>query len=94
METTRKLIRKQSLEKLYNTLSANRKVFAPVVASDKQIEYRYNPGFDEVTFDHIRSTLSVKNIVFPRVENLFYYTNARTESTITEIDINNIPLHN
>jgi sulfhydrogenase subunit beta (sulfur reductase) len=91
METTRKLIRKQSLEKLYNDLSSSRKVYAPVVAADKQIEYRYNPGFGEVTFEHIRSTLSVKNIVFPKVENLFYYTNTKTESTITEIDFNNIP---
>jgi sulfhydrogenase subunit beta (sulfur reductase) len=91
METTRKLLRKQSLEKLYYALAANRKVYAPVVAADKQIEYRYNPGFAEVTFEHIRSTLSVKNIVFPKVENLFYYTNTRAESTITDIDMNNIP---
>ena len=91
METTRKLIRKQSVEKLYNALTANRKVYAPVVAADKQIEYRYNPGFAEVMFEHIRSTLSVKNIVFPKVENLFHYTNTRTESTITDIDVNNIP---
>jgi sulfhydrogenase subunit beta (sulfur reductase) len=91
METTRKLIRKQSLEKLYTALTANRKVYAPVVAPDNQIEYRYNPGFADVTFDHIRSTLSVKNLVFPKVENLFYYTNAKTESTITDIDTSAIP---
>lgn len=91
METTRKLIRKQSLEKLYNILSADRKIYAPVVAQDKQVEYRYNPAFSEVTFDHIRSTLSVKNVVFPKVENLFHYTNSKTESTIADIDLNKIP---
>jgi sulfhydrogenase subunit beta (sulfur reductase) len=91
METTRKLIRKGSLEKLYNNLSANRKVYAPVIAADKQVEYKYNPAFQEVTFDHIRSALSVKNVVFPKVENLFYYTNSKTESTIRDIDINKIP---
>jgi len=91
METTRKLIRKQSVEKLYNALIAKRKVYAPVIAADKQIEYRYNPGFSEVTFDHIRSTLSVKNIVFPKVEDLFHFNNAKNESTITDIDMNNIP---
>jgi sulfhydrogenase subunit beta (sulfur reductase) len=91
METTRKLIKKQSLEKLYNLLNAGRKIYAPVVAADKQVEYRYNPAYADVTFDHIRSTLSVKNIVFPRVENLFFYTNSKTESTITDIDINKIP---
>jgi formate hydrogenlyase subunit 6/NADH:ubiquinone oxidoreductase subunit I len=91
METARKLIRKQSLEKLYNNIAANRKVYAPVGKADKQIEYRYNPGFAEITFEHIRSTLSVKNVVFPKVENLFYYNNARTESTIRDIDLNKIP---
>jgi formate hydrogenlyase subunit 6/NADH:ubiquinone oxidoreductase subunit I len=90
METTRRLLRKQSLEKLYNLLSANRKVYAPVIAADKQVEYRYNPVFADVTFDHIRSTLSVKNVVFPKVENLFFYVNAKTESTITDIDLNKI----
>lgn len=91
METTRKLIRKQSVEKLYNSLTANRRVYAPVVADNRQIQYRYNPRFSELTFEHIRSTLSVKNIVFPKVENLFHYTNTKTESTITDIDLNNIP---
>lgn len=91
MENSRKLIRKQSLEKLYNNLSVSRKVYAPVVAPDKQIEYKYNPGFSDVTFDHIRSTLSVKNVVFPKVENLFYYTNSKTESTVKDIDLNSIP---
>jgi sulfhydrogenase subunit beta (sulfur reductase) len=91
METIRKLIRKQSLEKLYSKLSSTRKVYAPIVASDKQVEFIYNPCFADITFDHIRSTLSVKNIVFPKVENLLYFTNTKTESTITDIDLSKIP---
>jgi ferredoxin len=90
MENTRKLIRKQSLEKLYGKLSSDRKVYAPVNAADK-VEFRYNPAFGEVTFDHIRSILSVKNIVFPKVENLLYFTNSKTESTIKDIDLSKIP---
>jgi sulfhydrogenase subunit beta (sulfur reductase) len=91
METTRKLIRKQSLEKLYNNLSGSRKVYAPVTATNKQVEYKYNPPFADVIFDHIRSTLSVKNLVFPKTENLFIFTNNRTESNITDIDLLKIP---
>ena len=91
METNRKLIRKQSLEKLYNHLSAESRVYAPVTGADKQVEYKYNPAFADVTFEHIRSTLSVKNVVFPKVENLFYYTNSKTESTITDVDVEKIP---
>jgi hypothetical protein len=91
METIKKLIRKQSLEKFYNNITANRLLYAPVIKADKQVEYRYNPGFAEIAFEHIRSTLSVKNVVFPKVENLFCYSNSRTESTITDIDLGNIP---
>ncbi len=91
METIRKLIRKQSLERLYNSLAASRKVYAPVLRADRQIEYRYNPGFAEITMEHIRSTLSVKNVVFPKVEDLFYYSSSKTESTIHDIDRNRIP---
>ncbi|MRR22189.1 hydrogenase subunit beta [bacterium] len=91
METTRKLIRKHSLGKLYDSISAARKIYAPVTASDGQTGYRYNPPFDEVTFEHIRSTLSVKNVVFPKVENLLLFTNSRTESTIRDIDTATIP---
>lgn len=90
METKHKLIRKESLGKLYSHLSEERKIYAPVRASDGKVEYRYNPGFSEVTFDHVRSTLSVKNLVFPKVENLLYYSNTKAETTVTETDINKI----
>ena len=91
METTKKLIRKQSLGKLYTKLSESSKIYAPVVAADKQVEYKYNPDFSEVTFDHIQSTLSVKNVVFPKVENVLFYDNEKTESTLTDVDLNKIP---
>lgn len=90
METILKLIRKESLEKLYNHLSGQSKIYAPVKTSDNRVEFIYNPSFIDVTFDHIRSTLSVKNLVFPKVENLLYYSNTKSESIITEVDTNRI----
>jgi sulfhydrogenase subunit beta (sulfur reductase) len=91
METTRKLIRKQSLEKLYSQLAASRRVYAPVPKKDGQVEYQYNPAYAEISYEHIRSVLSVKNIVFPKVENLFYYQTTKTETSIKDIDLNHIP---
>lgn len=91
MEAARKLIRKQSLEKLYLSLLSKRKVYAPVVGAKNQVEYMYNPGYEKVTTDHIRSTLSVKNLVFPKVENLFFYTSNKTQSTITDISLYKVP---
>jgi hypothetical protein len=90
METTQKLIRRESLEKLYIHLSDQRKIYAPVKTSDGRVEYRYNPGFANVIFDYIRSTLSVKNLVFPKIENLLYFSNTKTETKTEEIDINKI----
>ncbi|HLN21161.1 MAG TPA: 4Fe-4S dicluster domain-containing protein [Bacteroidales bacterium] len=90
METSKKIIRKDSLEKLYNQLSGAIKVYAPVQAGNK-VEFRYNPSFQEITFDHTRSTLSVKNLVFPKVENLMTYTNSKTESSVGDIDLEKLP---
>lgn len=90
MERTLKLIKKESLKKLYNHLTGHYKIYAPVKSSEQKVEYRYNPGFADVTFDHVRSTLSVKNLVFPKVENLMFYINTKTESAITEVDTNKI----
>lgn len=85
MENISKLIRKESLEKLYCILSDRGKVYAPV-SNGTQVEFRYNPGFNEVIFDHIRSTLSVKNLVFPKIETLISYTNSKTESIVSAPD--------
>jgi hypothetical protein len=90
MEKTLKLIKKESLEKLYSHLSGQGKIYAPVKTTGNKVEYRYNPAFSDVTFDHIRSTLSVKNLVFPKVENLLYYSTTKTETTVTEVNVNKI----
>src|SRR5512147_1126907 len=85
MEKISKLIRKESLEKLYCILSDSGKIYAPV-SNGTQVEFRYNPGFNDVKFDHIRSTLSVKNLVFPKIETLLSYTNRKTESIVSAPD--------
>lgn len=91
MEVTRKLIRKESLQKLYNSLATGRKIYAPVMVGDKEVEYNYNPPYEKVSYEHIRSVLSVKNVVFPKVENLFQFTSTKTDNSITEIELDKIP---
>ena len=91
MESAVRSIKKDSLGKLYSELLSEYKIYAPVCTDEKATEYRYNPPFSEVTLEHIRSNLSVKNLVFPKVETLFSFTNSKTESSIQEPDIENIP---
>lgn len=86
-----KKISRQSLDKLYNDLKSQGRVYAPVKGADNRIEFRYNPESGDVVFDHIRSTLSVKNLVFPKVENLFSFTNSKTESSIIPVDPEKVP---
>lgn len=91
MEKIRKIIRKESLSVLYAHLSGMGRVYAPVRNSSGKVEYRYNPEYKEVTYDHIRSVLSVKNLVFPKVENLMYYTDSKTETKMDEVDPSRAP---
>ncbi len=91
METTRKLLRRESLGKLYNHLLKDKKIYAPVFADENKVEFRYNPDFTDVTFDYIRSAMSVKNVVFPKIESLLSYTNNKNESIVMSPDLDKIP---
>ncbi len=91
MEKIVKLIRKESLPGLYAHFMEKCKVYAPVRSSSGKIEFRYNPEFPDVTFDHIRSVLSVKNLVFPKVENLMYFSDSKTETRFDAVDPERMP---
>ncbi len=91
MEATGRLISKQSLEALYNKLLNEYRIYAPPVNNSDKVEYKYNPSFKDVSFNHIQSTLSVKNVVFPRVETLFTYTNDKLTTEIKGVDYDKAP---
>ncbi|MGE5318391.1 MAG: 4Fe-4S dicluster domain-containing protein [Chloroflexota bacterium] len=91
MEATRRLINKQSLEALYGILSNEYRMYAPVANKKGTTEYIYDPPFADVSFNHIQSTLSVKNVVFPKVEKLFSYTTDKLTTEIEGTDYNKVP---
>jgi ferredoxin len=91
MELERKLIKKASLEKLYQKLQASgNKIFAPII-KDGKTEFHYNPSYAEVTYDHIQTTQSLKNTVFPKIENLVRFTTDRNGTEVTEVDLAKVP---
>jgi len=91
MEIERKLIKKASLAKLYEKLQAKgNKIYAPVT-KDGKTEFHYNPSYTEVTYDHIQTTLSLKNTVFPKIENLIRFKTDKSGTEITEVDLSKIP---
>lgn len=91
MEALIKKISKEGLEQLYKRLSATAKVFGPVVGKNNKIDFEYNPEYSKISYDHIQSTLSVKNLVFPKVENLLFYSTTKTETSMQEPDTEQIP---
>ncbi len=91
MEIERKLIKRASLEKFYEKLKANgNKIYAPI-SKEGKTEFHYNPAFSEVTFDHIQTVQSVKNTVFPKIENLIRFKNEKVGTEVTEVDLSQVP---
>lgn len=83
MQTEKYLIRKPSLEKLFNSFVGNGKtVYAPKVKGNLSL-FDKAEKFDEITEDYIVTANSAKTIVFPRAEKLFSYHKTKEK---TEID--------
>lgn len=86
-----KLIKKESLPKLYEILTkAGKLIYAPVKAGEKT-EFKTTANFNEVALDYIQTVQSVKSVVFPRVEKLFDYTSDKHDVVINDVDLSTIP---
>lgn len=84
MQTENYLIRKSSLEKLFNNLTANGKtVFAPKTKG-KQAFFEDVKSFGDITEDYIVTTNSAKSVVFPRTEKVFSYKKSKGSTEITD----------
>jgi sulfhydrogenase subunit beta (sulfur reductase) len=84
MHTVNYLIRKPSLEKLFNNLIGSGKtVYAPKVKGNLAL-FEKVKEFEEITEDYIVTVNSAKSIVFPRTEKLFFYTKSKEKTEITD----------
>jgi len=91
MQIDNYLIRKTSLEKLFNNLIGNGKtVFAPK-ASGKRVLFEGVKAFSEITEDYIVTTNSAKSVVFPRTEKLFSYKKTKEKTEITDASTDVFP---
>ena len=84
MQTENYLIRKSSLEKLFNKLIGNGKTIYAPKAKGKMALFENVTTFEEITEDYIVTTNSAKSIVFPRVEKLFSYKKTKESTEITD----------
>jgi sulfhydrogenase subunit beta (sulfur reductase) len=86
-----RIIEKAAVGKLYDALqTSGRKMFAPVKRNGR-IDFEYNPAHIDISYDYIQTTQSVKNTVFPKIENLFKFDSGKTTVDLEDINLDGIP---
>jgi ferredoxin len=61
-------------------------LYAPVVEATGKSSFKPVQSVDEISWNHIQTTQSPKNVAFPRVEKLFSYQKKQGDITIQEAD--------
>ena len=91
MNIDKRLVRKESLEKLFDILKQNSKtIYAPSLKNGK-VSFKIADNFSGVTTDYIQTTQSSKDIAFPRTEKLLDYSKNKEGMSVKGIDLNDIP---
>jgi formate hydrogenlyase subunit 6/NADH:ubiquinone oxidoreductase subunit I len=91
MKSDRKLVRKGSLEKLFEILKAeNRQVYAPNSANGRT-SYREIKKFNDIASDYIQTTQSSKEVSFPRTEKILDYSKNADGMSVKGIEPDKIP---
>lgn len=85
------LIRKGSMEKLFDILiQENRTIYAPA-RENGRISFRPAKAFSGIDGDYIQTIQSPKDIAFPRTEKVLDYTKNQDGISVKGIDINAMP---
>jgi sulfhydrogenase subunit beta (sulfur reductase) len=91
MKSDRRLIRKGSLEKLFELLKGNdRQVYAPYLRN-RRTSYRKIEKFSDIATDYIQTTQSSKEVSFPRTEKILDYSKNADGMSVKGIEPDQIP---
>jgi len=91
MTFEKKLLKKSSLESLFqHMVKAGKTVFAPV-KTERGTEFKRTQQFGETTFDYIQTVESAKSTVFPRTETLFTFQKGKNTVEISDVDTSKYP---
>jgi formate hydrogenlyase subunit 6/NADH:ubiquinone oxidoreductase subunit I len=87
----KRLVRKDSLEKLFDILKQNsKKIYAPFTRNGKTT-FRDAVSFGGISAGYIQTTESAKDIAFPRTEKLLEYSGTKDGTSVKGIDLQDIP---
>jgi len=91
MNNDKRLVRKDSLEKLFDILKQNSKtIFAPASKNGK-VSFSVADSFSGITTSYIQTTQSSKEVAFPRTEKILDYTRNKDGMSVKGIDLKDIP---
>ena len=91
MNIDKRLVSKDSLEKLFDILKQNSKtIYAPATKNGK-VSFSEADSFSGIATDYIQTTQSSKDVDFPRTEKILDYTRNENGMSVKGIDLNDIP---
>jgi ferredoxin len=91
MSIDKRLVRKDSLEKLFDILKQNSKtIYAPFSKNGKST-YIETKSFSGITKEYVQTSESSKDIAFRRVEKILDYSKDKEGMTVKGIDLKDIP---
>jgi formate hydrogenlyase subunit 6/NADH:ubiquinone oxidoreductase subunit I len=91
MNIDKRLVRKDSLEKLFDILKRNSKaIYAPCLKNEKTT-FRIAESFAAITSGYIQTTESSKDIAFPRAEKILEYSKNKEGMLVKGTDLKDIP---
>jgi len=91
MNIDKRLVRKDSLEKLFDILKQNSKtIFAPVSKNGK-ISFKAADNFSAIVTDFVQTTQSSKDLAFPRTEKILDFSKSKEGISVKPFDYHSIP---
>jgi formate hydrogenlyase subunit 6/NADH:ubiquinone oxidoreductase subunit I len=91
MNIDKRLVRKDSLEKLFDILKRNSKtIYAPFTKNGKTT-FRDAESFAGISTGYIQTSESSKDIAFPRSEKILDYSKNKEGMSVKGIDLKDIP---
>jgi sulfhydrogenase subunit beta (sulfur reductase) len=91
MNIDKRLVRKDSLEKLFDILKQNRRTIIAPSTKNGKISFREAEKFSGIATGHIQTSQSSKDVAFPRTEKIFDYSWSKEGMSVQGIDLKEIP---
>ena len=91
MNIDKHIVRKDSLEKLFDILKQKSKTIYAPVSKNSKVTFKETDNFSEIATGYIQTAQSSKEVAFPRTEKLFDYSKSSEGISVKGININDVP---